>query len=103
MDRIDTPPRERLARGNAHEVSPATRPGNAQLGTASKETVMTSAMTRAELTGKLLGIKRENDWTWKHICAEIGGMSPVLITGAHSWPDEAHQAASGESRRIVRL
>src|SRR5215470_2686352 len=82
MDRIDTPPRERLARGNAHEVSPATRPGNAQLGTASKETVMTSAMTRAELTGKLLGIKRENDWTWKHICAEIGGMSPVLITGA---------------------
>ena len=43
---------------------------------------MASAMTRAELTEKLLGIKRENDWTWKHICAEIGGMSPVLITGA---------------------
>ena len=43
---------------------------------------MASAMTRAELTEKLLGIKRENDWTWKHICAEIGGMSPVLVTGA---------------------
>ena len=43
---------------------------------------MTSARTRAELTEKLLGIKRENGWTWKHICAEIGGMSPVLITGA---------------------
>jgi len=42
--------------------------------------VMTSAMTRAELTEKLLGIKRENGWSWKHICAEIGGMSPVLIT-----------------------
>jgi len=41
---------------------------------------MTSAMTRAELTEKLLGIKRENGWSWKHICAEIGGMSPVLIT-----------------------
>ena len=41
---------------------------------------MTSARTRAELTEKLLGIKRENGWTWKHICAEIGGMSPVLIT-----------------------
>jgi hypothetical protein len=47
---------------------------------ASKETLMTSAMTRAELTEKLLGIKRENGWSWKHICAEIGGMSPVLIT-----------------------
>src|SRR6516165_5120081 len=82
MDRIDTPPRDGSPAGNAHEVSPATRPGNAQLGTASKETVMTSAMTRAELTEKLLGIKRENGWTWKHICAEIGGMSPVLITGA---------------------
>ena len=43
---------------------------------------MTSAMTRAELTQKLLGIKRENGWSWKHICAEIGGMSPVMVTGA---------------------
>ena len=33
---------------------------------------MTSATTRAELTEKLLGIKRENGWSWKHICAEIG-------------------------------
>ena len=40
---------------------------------------MTSATTRAELTEKLLGIKRENGWSWKH-CAEIGGMSPVLVT-----------------------
>ena len=39
-------------------------------------------MTRAELTEKLLGIKREKGWTWKYICDEIGGMSPVLITGA---------------------
>src|SRR5262249_54904971 len=51
-------------------------------GAASKETVMKSATTRAELTEKPLGIKRENGWTWKHICAEIGGMSPVLVTGA---------------------
>jgi cyanate lyase len=41
-----------------------------------------SSMTRAELTEKLLGIKREKGWTWKYICDEIGGMSPVLITGA---------------------
>ena len=39
-------------------------------------------MTRAELTEKLLGIKREKGWSWKHICGEIGGMSPLLITGA---------------------
>jgi len=39
-------------------------------------------MTRTELTEKLLGIKRENGWSWKYICGEIGGMSPVLVTGA---------------------
>ena len=39
-------------------------------------------MTRAELTEKLLDIKREKGWSWKYICGEIGGMSPVLITGA---------------------
>jgi cyanate lyase len=39
-------------------------------------------MTRAELTEKMLGIKREKGWSWKHICDEIGGMSPFLITGA---------------------
>jgi len=39
-------------------------------------------MKRADLTEKLLDIKREKGWTWKHICEQIGGMSPVLITGA---------------------
>ncbi|MCK9917850.1 cyanase [Microbacteriaceae bacterium K1510] len=39
-------------------------------------------MTRAGLTEKLLDIKREKGWSWKHICETIGGMSPVLITGA---------------------
>ena len=39
-------------------------------------------MKRADLTEKLLDIKREKGWTWKHICAEIGGMSEVMITGA---------------------
>jgi cyanate lyase len=39
-------------------------------------------MIRAELTEKILDIKRKNGWTWKHICDEIGGMSPMLITGA---------------------
>ena len=39
-------------------------------------------MTRAELTEKILDIKRENDWSWQHICAQIGGMSEVLVVGA---------------------
>jgi cyanate lyase len=39
-------------------------------------------MRRAELTEKILDTKREQGWSWKYICAEIGGMSPMLITGA---------------------
>ena len=38
-------------------------------------------MKRADLTEKLLDIKREKGWTWKHICEEIGGMAPVMIVG----------------------
>ena len=39
-------------------------------------------MKRSDLTEKLLDIKREKGWTWKHICDTIGGMSPVMVTGA---------------------
>lgn len=39
-------------------------------------------MTREELTEKLLDIKRDNGWSWKHITDAIGGMSPVLVVGA---------------------
>ncbi|NJM36091.1 MAG: cyanase [Rhodomicrobium sp.] len=39
-------------------------------------------MTRADLTAKILDIKREKGWSWKHITDEIGGISPVLIVGA---------------------
>jgi len=38
-------------------------------------------MKRSQLTEKLLDIKREKGWSWKHICAEVGGMSPVMVTG----------------------
>jgi cyanate lyase len=41
-----------------------------------------AAMKRSDLTEKLLDIKREKGWSWKHICAEIGGHSEVLIVGA---------------------
>jgi cyanate lyase len=39
-------------------------------------------MTRSELTQKILDIKLEKNWSWKHIVAEIGGMSDVLVVGA---------------------
>ena len=39
-------------------------------------------MKRADLTEKILDIKREKGWSWTHICGEIGGMSEVLIVGA---------------------
>lgn len=39
-------------------------------------------MKRCDLTEKILDIKREKDWTWKYICEEISGMSPVLVVGA---------------------
>jgi cyanate lyase len=39
-------------------------------------------MTRAQLTEKILDIKRERGWSWKYICEEIGGMSPTLVVGA---------------------
>jgi cyanate lyase len=39
-------------------------------------------MKRADLTEKILDIKREKGWSWRHICDQIGGMSEVLIVGA---------------------
>src|SRR4249920_3615833 len=39
-------------------------------------------MTRADLTEKILDIKREKGWSWKHIHEKIGGTSPVLLVGA---------------------
>ena len=39
-------------------------------------------MKREQLTEKILDIKREKGWSWKHIAEEIGGMSPILVVGA---------------------
>ncbi len=39
-------------------------------------------MNRADLTEKILDIKREKDWKWSHICKQIGGFSDTLIVGA---------------------
>ncbi len=39
-------------------------------------------MKREQLVEKILDIKREKGWSWKHIADEIGGMSPILVVGA---------------------
>ena len=39
-------------------------------------------MRREQLTEKILDLKRDHGWTWKHITRELGGMSPVLVVGA---------------------
>ena len=39
-------------------------------------------MQRADLTEKILDIKREKELTWKQICGAIGGFSDTLIVGA---------------------
>lgn len=39
-------------------------------------------MTRADLTEKILDIKRDKDLTWAAIAAAIGGSSPFIITAA---------------------
>src|SRR5690606_4042629 len=39
-------------------------------------------MNRTQLTEKLLDIKREKGWSWKHITDSIGGFSEILIVGA---------------------
>jgi cyanate lyase len=41
-----------------------------------------AVMKRADLTEKILDLKRENNWSWATICEQIGGMSEVLIVGA---------------------
>ena len=56
-------------------------------------------MNRAALSEKLLDIKREKGWSWKHICETIGGASPVLVTGAilgHMKLSKQQAAKAGE-------
>lgn len=39
-------------------------------------------MTRNQLTERILDLKRENGWSWRYICQQIGELSPVLISAA---------------------
>jgi cyanate lyase len=36
----------------------------------------------SRLAEKILDIKRDKGWTWKHVTDEIGGLSPMLVVGA---------------------
>src|SRR5262249_34971986 len=72
-----------LAPGHATRASASSVPARFQSVTVHVEPVQGElAMRREQLTEKILDIKREKGWTWKHITDAIGGVSPVLIVGA---------------------
>ena len=58
-------------------------------------------MKRDELTEKILDIKREKGWTWKHITDEIGGMIAGSRGRRAARADEAAEAARREGRQAV--
>ena len=60
-------------------------------------------MKRADLTEKLLDIKREKGWTWKHICTEIGGLSDVLITAAILGQMKLPKPQAGRAKELFGL
>lgn len=60
-------------------------------------------MTRADLTEKLLDIKREKGWTWKSICEKIGGYSEVLIIGAILGQMKLTKSQAGKAAELFGL
>jgi len=60
-------------------------------------------MKRADLTEKLLDIKREKDWSWKFICEEIGGLSPILITASCLGQMRLPKAQAARARELFGL
>ncbi len=60
-------------------------------------------MKRADLSEKLLDIKREKGWTWKHICGEIGGLSDILITAAILGQMKLPKAQCARARELFGL
>jgi len=60
-------------------------------------------MKRADLTEKILDIKREKGWTWKYITDEIGGMSPTLIVGALLGQMKLIKPLAAEAARLFEL
>ena len=60
-------------------------------------------MKRTDLTEKILDIKREKGWSWKHICAEIGGFSDTLIVGALLGQKKATRSQAGRAAELFGL
>src|ERR1700740_3561329 len=60
-------------------------------------------MQRADLTDKPLDIKREKGWSWKYICEQIGGMSPVMITGAILGNHKLTKPQAASAAKLVGL
>src|ERR1700738_231577 len=60
-------------------------------------------MKRSDLTEKLLDIKRENGWSWKHICEKIGGYSEVLIVGAILGPMKRTKPRAATAEELFAL
>src|SRR5215469_723104 len=103
MDRIDTPPRERLARGKRSRGFPSDAAGKRSvrhrkqgdchdIGNDASRAHWKAAWHQ---TRKRLDLETYLRRDWRDVAGPH--------YRGHSWPDEAHQAASGESRRIVRL
>lgn len=75
------PPAEARAGAGQHHSLPRHRPCAGLTDLRPNSSGDHKKMKREQLTEKLLDIKREKGWTWKYICDEIGGMSPVLVVG----------------------
>jgi hypothetical protein len=58
-------------------------------------------MTRADLTEKLLDIKREKGWSWKQICSEIGRDHRATLTFYAPGGSPSSGAASASSTAPV--
>jgi cyanate lyase len=60
-------------------------------------------MTRAELTEKILSVKRIKGLTWKEIGEQIGGCSPILITAALLGQMKLEKAQAKKAGKIFGL
>ncbi len=80
----DDQPRPAPCAGRASRVAGARHHQRARRLSGSRRNckLRRTIMKRSDLTEKLLDIKREKGWSWKHICDKIGGYSEVLIVGA---------------------
>ena len=60
-------------------------------------------MNRAQLTEKILDAKRAKGLSWKAICKDIGGNSPVLITAALLGQMRLDSAQANKAAALFRL